>query len=116
MTLDRTALLAMNLADQAAFLRSVLDGSTEYAIVAKDLAGRALSWNQFLVRMAHDLRTPLNGIIGFAELMHGGRAGPVSSTHREYLGDILTSARQLQQLINDVVDLARIEGGARHAW
>ena len=115
MTLDRTAVLAMSLDEQAAFLRSVLDGSTDYAIVAKDLAGRALSWNQFLRSMAHDLRTPLNGIIGFAELMHAGRVGPISSTHREYLGDILTSARDLQQLINDVIALGRVEGEACHA-
>src|SRR5437588_4068142 len=67
--------------------------------------------SEFLANMSHELRTPLNGIIGFAELMHGGKVGPVSDPHKEYLGDILTSSRHLLQLINDVLDLARVEGG-----
>lgn len=61
--------------------------------------------------MSHELRTPLNGIIGFAELMVDGKVGPVSDTHREFLDDILTSARHLLQLINDVLDLAKVESG-----
>ena len=65
----------------------------------------------FLAGMSHELRTPLNGIIGFAELMHDGRVGPVSGDHREYLGDILTSARHLLELINDVLDIAKVEAG-----
>ena len=67
--------------------------------------------SEFLANMSHELRTPLNGIIGFAELMHNGRVGKVSETHKEYLGDILTSARHLLQLINDVLDLAKVEAG-----
>ena len=67
--------------------------------------------SEFLANMSHELRTPLNGIIGFAELMHGGKVGPVSDPHKEYLGDILTSSRHLLQLINDVLDLARVEAG-----
>jgi len=61
--------------------------------------------------MSHELRTPLNAIIGFAELMHDGKVGPVSAEHKEFLGDILTSSRHLLQLINDVLDLAKVESG-----
>jgi CheY-like chemotaxis protein len=61
--------------------------------------------------MSHELRTPLNAIIGFAQIMHDGRVGPVSAEHREYLGDILTSSRHLLQLINDVLDLSKVESG-----
>jgi CheY-like chemotaxis protein len=67
--------------------------------------------NEFLANMSHELRTPLNGIIGFAELMHAGKTGPMAAVHKEYLGDILTSARHLLQLINDVLDLSRVESG-----
>ena len=67
--------------------------------------------SEFLANMSHELRTPLNGIIGFTELMHSGKAGSISATHKEYLGDVLTSARHLLQLINDVLDLAKVESG-----
>src|SRR5207302_232208 len=67
--------------------------------------------SEFLANMSHELRTPLNAIIGFAQLMHDGKVGPVSPDHKEYLGDILTSGRHLLQLINDIVDLSKIEAG-----
>ncbi len=67
--------------------------------------------SEFLANMSHELRTPLNAIIGFAALMHAGRAGPMADLHKEYLGDILSSARHLLQLINDILDLAKVEAG-----
>ncbi len=67
--------------------------------------------SEFLANMSHELRTPLNAIIGFTELLHKGKAGPVSDTQTEYLGDVLASARHLLQLINDVLDLAKVESG-----
>jgi two-component system response regulator len=63
----------------------------------------------FLANMSHELRTPLNSIIGFAELMHKGTVGPMSPEHREYLGDILNSAKHLLQLINEALDVANVE-------
>jgi signal transduction histidine kinase/DNA-binding response OmpR family regulator len=67
--------------------------------------------SEFLANMSHELRTPLNAIIGFAELIHRGKAGAVPVEQHEYLGDILTSSRHLLQLINDVLDLAKVESG-----
>jgi signal transduction histidine kinase/CheY-like chemotaxis protein len=67
--------------------------------------------SEFLANMSHELRTPLNGIIGFAELLHDGKAGPVNPDQKEYLGDVLTSGQHLLQLINDVLDLAKVESG-----
>ena len=67
--------------------------------------------SEFLANMSHELRTPLNAILGFAELMFKGKVGPVAENHKEYLGDILNSARHLLELINGVLDLAKVESG-----
>jgi PAS domain S-box-containing protein len=67
--------------------------------------------SEFLANMSHELRTPLNAIIGFAEILHDGKVGPVGAEQKEFLGDILGSARHLLQLINDVLDLSKVEAG-----
>jgi PAS domain S-box-containing protein len=67
--------------------------------------------SRFLASVSHELRTPLNGIIGFSELMYDGRLGPISDDHKDCLADILTSARHLLQLINDILDLSKVEAG-----
>ena len=67
--------------------------------------------SEFLAAMSHELRTPLNTIIGFSELLYYGRVARESPEYHEFLGDILTSSRHLLQLINDVLDLAKVEAG-----
>jgi PAS domain S-box-containing protein len=67
--------------------------------------------SEFLANMSHELRTPLNAILGFGELLHDGVVAPDSPQHREFLSAILKSGRHLLQLINDVLDLAKIEAG-----
>jgi PAS domain S-box-containing protein len=67
--------------------------------------------SEFLANMSHELRTPLNGIIGFSEFMIDEKPGPLLPKQKEYLGDVLSSARHLLQLINDVLDLAKVEAG-----
>ncbi len=67
--------------------------------------------SQFLANMSHELRTPLNAVIGFGEILHDEKAGPLLPAQKEYLGDILTSSRHLLQLLNDVLDLAKLESG-----
>lgn len=65
----------------------------------------------FLANMSHELRTPLNGIIGFAEFLADEKPGPVSPKQKEYLEDILQSGKHLLHVINDVLDLAKVEAG-----
>ncbi len=67
--------------------------------------------SEFLAAMSHEVRTPLNVIIGFAELLFYRHVEIGSTEHHEFLGDILTSSRHLLQLINDVLDLAKVEAG-----
>lgn len=67
--------------------------------------------SEFLANMSHELRTPLNGIIGFSELIYNERVGSITPEIKEYVGDILTSSQHLLQLINDVLDLSKIESG-----
>jgi PAS domain S-box-containing protein len=66
---------------------------------------------EFLANMSHELRTPLNAIIGFADVLHAGMVGPLAEQQHEFLGDILTSSRHLLQLINEILDLAKVESG-----
>jgi signal transduction histidine kinase len=67
--------------------------------------------SRFLASVSHELRTPLNGIIGFSELLYDGKLGPIPENQVDVLGDILSSARHLLQLINDVLDLSKVEAG-----
>ncbi|WP_081612052.1 PAS domain-containing hybrid sensor histidine kinase/response regulator [Janthinobacterium sp. CG3] len=67
--------------------------------------------SKFLANMSHELRTPLNGIIGFAEFLSDGKPGALNAKQKEYLLDILNSGKHLLQLINDVLDLAKVEAG-----
>jgi PAS domain S-box-containing protein len=65
----------------------------------------------FLANMSHELRTPLNAVIGFADLLRSGAVAADSAKHGEYLGHIANSGRHLLQLINDVLDLSKVEAG-----
>jgi signal transduction histidine kinase len=65
----------------------------------------------FVANMSHELRTPLNGIIGFTEILVDGKPGPLNTKQREYLTDVLNSGRHLLQLINNILDLSKVEAG-----
>ncbi len=68
--------------------------------------------SEFVANMSYELRTPLNSIMGFAELLRHEAAGPLNERQRDYLNYVLRAAEQLKELIDDILDLAVIEAGA----
>lgn len=79
------------------------------AVVRAEAADRIKS--AFLATMSHELRTPLNSIIGFTGIILQGLAGPLNAEQQRQLGMVRVSARHLLELINDVLDLSKIEAG-----
>jgi PAS domain S-box-containing protein len=67
--------------------------------------------SEFLANMSHELRTPLNAIIGFSEVLSDGLLGDMTDKQRKFIGDIFKSGKHLLSLINDILDLSKVEAG-----
>ncbi|GEM_PF-1347945 len=82
---------------------------------AKQLHAEAEAANrsktEFLANMSHELRTPLNAIIGFSEILQDRTFGEINEKQSKYIGHVLTSGRHLLRLINDILDLTKVESG-----
>jgi two-component system, NtrC family, sensor kinase len=83
----------------------------EIAQTNRELVSANQTKSEFLSTMSHELRTPLNAIIGFTELLIDGKAGELAPRQREYAGYIGESGTHLLALINDILDLSKIEAG-----
>ena len=108
---EREIKLIETFADQAGIaIQNVrLFNETQEKSAQLEVANRHKS--EFLANMSHELRTPLNAIIGFSEVLLQGIFGDLNDKQREYLEDVLSSGKHLLSLINDILDLSKIEAG-----
>ncbi len=104
---------AGDFADDVGELLEAFAGQSAVAILNarlySALADASRHKTEFVARMSHELRTPLNAVIGFSDVLLEGTFGEINDKQREYLGDILRSGRILLELVNDILDLSRIE-------
>ncbi|MEQ9199511.1 MAG: histidine kinase dimerization/phospho-acceptor domain-containing protein, partial [Rhodospirillales bacterium] len=115
---------ARNIVERLAAMNEVLEKRVEerttelrnaltLAMLAKAEAEEANSAkSSFLAQMSHDLRTPLNAIMGMSDLMRSEIFGPIGERYKAYSEDVLNAATHLLALINDLLDLSKIEAGA----
>ncbi len=90
---------------------TVADRTRELRAVNAQLEAASRHKSEFLAHMSHELRTPLNAILGFSDLLRDQTFGPFKEVQARYLGHIHTSGKHLLALINDLLDLAKVEAG-----
>ena len=98
-------------ADTRLLAEQLRAGSEEIARKNVELEQASKAKSEFLANMSHELRTPLNSIIGFADVLKAGLGGEMSSKQLDYLGHISGSGQHLLALINDILDLSKVEAG-----
>ena len=108
---DREVALAQTFADQAVIAIQNAQLFREIQDKSRQLEVANLHKSEFLANMSHELRTPLNAIIGFSEVLIERMFGELNDKQDDYLKDIFSSGKHLLSLINDILDLSKIEAG-----
>lgn len=91
-----------------------IEGSLREANVIAETSNRTKS--EFLANMSHELRTPLNSVIGFSEVLLEGNSGSLNERQTRYLKNISKSGKHLLTIINDILDISKIESGKMHLY
>jgi len=86
----------------------------ELKVLSIELKRAALAKSEFLANMSHELRTPLNSIIGFSEVLYDETFGQLNAKQKSYVNNVLTSGKHLLLLINQILDMAKVESGKMH--
>ena len=108
---DKHVTLVRTFADQAVIAIENVRLFNELESANRELEAASRHKSEFLANMSHELRTPLNAVIGFSEVLLQRMFGELNAKQDEYLQDIYASGQHLLSLINDILDLSKIEAG-----
>ncbi|HEX9495008.1 MAG TPA: ATP-binding protein [Candidatus Limnocylindria bacterium] len=105
------ALLAFAMRRATTQRRALAQTNESLSVATRELAEASGHKSEFLANMSHELRTPLNAIIGFSEVLEQRMFGELNERQTEYVNDIHGSGRHLLNLVNDILDLSKVEAG-----
>jgi two-component system CheB/CheR fusion protein len=109
---ERVILLAIeDITDRREIETGLEKAHEELKALAAELKRTARVKSEFLANMSHELRTPLNSINGFSEVLYDETFGPLNEKQKQYVNNVLTSGKHLLLLINQILDMAKVEAG-----
>ena len=109
---ERVILLAIeDITKRKEVENGLMKAHEELKELTSELTRAARAKSEFLANMSHELRTPLNSIIGFSEVLFDETFGPLNEKQKKYVNNVLTSGKHLLLLINQILDMAKVEAG-----
>jgi two-component system CheB/CheR fusion protein len=109
---ERIILLAIeDITERRDIENGLIKAHDDLKVLATELERTARVKSEFLANMSHELRTPLNSINGFSEVLFDETFGPLNEKQKKYVGNVLISGKHLLLLINQILDMAKVEAG-----